>query len=157
MVLEFFTKWFLGIITGVITTCFIAFRKEIVEFISYKKKKHKKEFLQGVNKELETLEEKIEKHEEEVSNEVHQHDTIYFQKLEELEQKIMKVLVPIQEATLSSHYQALLERCKHYVRQQYITADELDLLEKDYKTYQSLNGNGHMEIWMLRIRQLPVK
>lgn len=153
MILEFFIKWGLGIITGVLTTVFLVFRKEFVEYIKYKRGKQKKEFLKEVDQEMENLEEKMESYEE---NMQHQ-DTAYLQKLGELEEKIMKILVPIQEATLSSHYQALLEKCKHYVRQEYITADELDLLEKDYDTYHSLGGNGHMEIWMSRIRQLPVK
>ena len=69
----------------------------------------------------------------------------------------MKVLLPIQEATLSSHYDALLSKCKYYIRQGEISADELDLLEKDYATYKNLNGNGHMELWITRVRQLPVK
>ena len=50
----------------------------------------------------------------------------------------------------------LLEKCKKFIRQGWISADELELLEKDYATYKSLNGNGHMELWMTRVRSLKV-
>ena len=157
MVLDFFLKWGLGIVTGALASLFTIFRKEIKEFIGYKKKKNKQEFLKDVDHDLETLENKMQLHEKEVSNEIHHHDQLYFQKLEELEKRIMAVLGPIREATLSSHYNSLLEKCKGYIRKGEITADELDLLEKDYKTYSDLGGNGHMELWMTRVRQLPVK
>ena len=157
LVLDFMIKWGLGIVTGVLTTLFIKFRKEIIEYFKYKKKRNKEEYLKEVDEELYTLEDKMRSHEKEVSKEIHQHDTIYYKKLEELEQRIMAVLKPIQEATLSSHYEALLKKCKEYIVRGEITADELDLLEKDYRTYAALGGNGHMELWMIRVRQLPVK
>lgn len=162
--IDFLIKWALGIVTAGISYVFIRFRKEIFSFKKFKENKKKKEFLSEVNSELEGFEKEMNQHktimqdhEKTVSKEIHEHDQLFFHKLEELEERIMKVLLPIQEATLSSHYDALLSKCKHYIRQGEISADELDLLEKDYATYKSLNGNGHMELWMTRVRQLPVK
>lgn len=164
IVIDFLIKWALGIVTAGISYLFIKFRKEIFSFKLFRDNKKKKELLSEVNSELEGFGERISEHEEAmhtheetVSKEIHQHDKIFFQKLAELEERIMKVLLPIQEATLSSHYDALLSKCKYYIRQGEISADELDLLEKDYATYKNLNGNGHMELWITRVRQLPVK
>lgn len=154
--IESLLKWLIGIFLGACSTLLLVFKKEILEFIKFKKKNKKEELLADVGKTVEDLEEKIEQHEEDNAQELKEHDQIYLKKLIELEERIMKILVPIQEATLSSHYDALLEKCKKYIRQGSISADELELLEKDYEIYKSLGGNGHMLMWMTRIRTLPV-
>ena len=155
-VLEYLLKWGLGIVTGAVATFFLYVRKDLAEYRKYKKQQRKKELLNDVNGEINTLESKMEHHEEEAEKELAKHDALFLKKLEELEQKIMAILVPIQEATLSSHYEALLNKCKTYIKAGEISVDDLDLLEKDYDTYHSLNGNGHMEMWMVRVRKLPV-
>jgi N12 class adenine-specific DNA methylase len=155
-VLEYLLKWGLGIVTGAVATFFLYVRKDFAEYRKYKKQKRKKEFLQDVNGELSTLENKMEHHEEEAEKELAKHDKLYLEKLEDLERKIMEILIPIQEATLSSHYEALLNKCKTYIKAGEISVDDLDLLEKDYDTYHSLKGNGHMEMWMVRVRKLSV-
>lgn len=157
VVIDAILKWAIGLILGSLTTLLLVFKKDILEFLKFKQKKKKTELLQDVDKNMETLEDKMEHHEEEMSQEFKEHDQLYLKKLAELEEKIMTILVPIQEATLSSHYDALLEKCKNFIRQGSITVDELDLLEKDYETYKSLGGNGHMEMWMNRVRQIIVK
>ena len=156
IIIEQIIKWGVGILLGSVSTLFLVFKKEIIDYIKFKRGKRKKELLKDVDKNMETLEGKMEHHEEEVNQEFKQHDQLYLKKLAELEEKIMSILIPIQEATLSSHYDTLLEKCKKFIRQGWISADELELLEKDYATYKSLHGIGHMELWMTRVRNLKV-
>ena len=156
VVFELVIKWVIGGILGAISTLFLIFKKDIIEYIKYQRKKRKKELLQDVSINMENLEDKMEHHEEEISQEFKEHDRLYLKKISELEEKIMAILIPIQEATLSSHYDALLEKCKKFIKQGSISADELELLEKDYATYKSLNGNGHMLMWITRVRNLQV-
>ena len=156
MVIELVIKWVVGIALGAISTIFLIFKKDIVEYITFKRKQRKNELLKDVDKSIESLENKMEHHEEEAAQELKEHDQLYLKKIAELEEKIMAILVPIQKATLSSHYDALLNKCKKFIKQGSITADELELLEKDYETYKSLHGNGHMELWITRVRNLPV-
>ena len=93
---------------------------------------------------------------EEVEEEVEQKSADFAKELQDFKQEIMQLIIPMRAAILSSHYEALLAKCKVYIRRGEITFDELELLEKDYKTYADLGGNGHMEIWMTKIRALPV-
>ena len=156
IIIEQVIKWGVGVFLGAISTFFLIFKKDMIEYIKFKRGKRKKELLKDVDKTVETLEDKVEHHEEEVSQEFKHHDQLYLKKLAELEERIMAILIPIQEATLSSHYDTLLEKCKKFIRQGSISADELELLEKDYATYKSLHGNGHMDMWMTRVRHLKV-
>ena len=154
IVIELIIKWVVGIILGAISTLFFVFRKEVKDYFSFKRRRKKKKLIKDMG--IEDLEGKLEHHEAETTQEFKEHDQLYLQKLVELETKIMAILIPIQNATLSSHYDALLEKCKKYIRQGSISMDELELIERDYETYKSLNGNGHMEMWMKRVRNLPV-
>ena len=52
MVSEFFLKWFLGIITGVLGSVLVAGRKKIKDFFKFQKKKKDKILLKGVNKDI---------------------------------------------------------------------------------------------------------
>ena len=156
LLIDSIIKWVIGIILGAGSTLLLVFKKEIKEYLNFKRRKQKKELLQDIDKNMETLEDKMEHHEEEITEEFKIHDQLYLKKIAELEQKIMTILIPMQKATLSSHYDTLLSKCKKYIQRGSISVDELDLLEKDYETYKSLGGNGHMEMWMTRVRALPI-
>ena len=152
MIANTIIKALLAALSGARGALLIAFRKQVVDFIKFLKNKQKKELLKDVNKEMNTLDHKIEGYE--AAN--LEQDKLYYQKLSDLEQKIMDILLPMREAILSSHYSSLLDRCKKYVQQGHLTADELDKLESDYEIYKKLGGNGHMEIWMHKVRELKV-
>jgi hypothetical protein len=156
LIIESILKWVMGIALGALTTLLLIFKKEILEFIKFKKKEKKTELLKDIDATVENLEEKMDKHEEDNEQDLKEHDQLFFRKLEELETRIMTILDPLRDATLSSHYDALLEKCKYFVKQGSISVDELELLERDYETYKSLGGNGHMEVWMTKIRKLPI-
>ena len=153
---EAILKWLISVVTGVLGALLVTGRKHIKEFFKFKKKKQETALLAGVNKDVNTLEHRMEHHEDEIEIELQAHDQLYAKKLVELEMKLMAILKPMREALLSSHYQSLLEKCKYYVSAGVITADELDDLETDYEIYKSLGGNGHLTMWMTRVRQLKV-
>lgn len=156
MITEAIVKWILATLTGAGSALLIAFRKQLKEFIKFRKKTQEKELLKDVNKDVDTLEHRMEHHEDEIEIELRAREQYYYRKLSELEERMMNILVPMREALLSSHYQALLEKCKSHVQAGQLTADELDSLENDYETYKKLGGNGHMELWMTRVRQLKI-
>lgn len=156
MVTEFFIKWGLGILTGTLGTIGVFFRKQIIDFFKYKERKKKKLLLKGVNQEIDVLEDRVHQHEIDVEAEIQKHDRAYISMLKEFREEFMSILAPMREAMLSSHYEALLAKCKKYIQAGQITFDELNLLEKDYETYSKLGGNGHMEAWMIRVRQLKI-
>ena len=156
MISQGLIKWLISLLTSMLTAFVILCHKEIKEFFNFKKKKKEKDLLSGVNRELTDLEHQMEHHEDAVSIELKAHDQMYAKKLAEVEQRLLTILEPMRAALLSSHYNNLLERCKRYVQAGEISADELDLLEKDYETYKNLGGNGHMEMWMVRVRQLRI-
>lgn len=156
MISQELLKWLITLLTGALGSFLLTCRKQIKEFFKFKKKKQEKELLAGVNKEVNNLGHRMEHHEDEIEIELRAHDQLYARKLVELEERLMLILGPMREALLSSHYQALLEKCKYFVSTGQITADELDSLERDYETYKKLGGNGHMEMWMLRVRQLKI-
>lgn len=156
MISQELMKWLITLLTGALGSFLITCRKQIVEFFKFKKKKQEQKMLEGVNQEIDTLGHQMEHHEDEIAIELKAHDQLYAKRLAEVEERLMLILNPMREALLSSHYQALLEKCKRYVQAGQLTADELDSLEKDYQTYKKLGGNGHMELWMIRVRQLKV-
>ena len=156
MIIEAIARLILTALTGAGSALLIAFRKQIKEFIKFRKNKLEKELLKNVNQDVDTLEHRMDNHENEIEVELQACEQHYYQKLIKLEERIMNILIPMREALLSSHYQALLEKCKRYVQAGQLTADELDSLEKDYETYKKLGGNGHMELWMHRVRQLKI-
>lgn len=156
MISQELLKWLITLLTGALGSFLLTCRKQIKEFFKFKKREQKKELLAGVNKEVNNLGHRMEHHEDEIEIELRAHDQLYAKKLVELEMKLMAILKPMREALLSSHYQSLLEKCKHYVSSGEITTDELDDLETDYEIYKSLGGNGHLEMWMTRVRQLKV-
>lgn len=153
---EAIIKWLISVVTGILGALVVTCWSSIKEFFKFKKKKQETALLAGVNKDVNTLEHRMDHHEDEMEVELQAHDQLNAQKLIELEERLMAILNPMREALLSSHYQSLLEKCKYYVSAGVITADELDDLETDYEIYKSLGGNGHLTMWMTRVRQLKV-
>jgi ElaB/YqjD/DUF883 family membrane-anchored ribosome-binding protein len=146
MITEFFIKWGLGIITGILGSIGVFFRKEIKNFFKFKEKQKKDEMLADVNEEIENVEELVEAE-----------SNAFAKELKAFRKEVLDIIKPIQAAVLSSHYEALLARCKEYICRGYILFDELELLEKDYETYSDLGGNGHMDAWMTRVRILEIR
>lgn len=88
------------------------------------------------------------------------------QKDVELEQKIVNVQTTllqkleentagIRQAILQSHLRELIIDGKMYLKQGYITLDQLADYNERVLTYKSLGGNGHADPWITKIRNLP--
>ena len=88
------------------------------------------------------------------------------QKDVELEQKIINVQTTllqkleentagIRQAILQSHLRELIIDGKMYLKQGYITLDQLADYNERVLTYKSLGGNGHADPWITKIRNLP--
>ena len=77
--------------------------------------------------------------------------------MNDMKEDILGILKPLREAILSSHLDSLILRCQEFVIQGWISPEDYDRIETDYKTYKSLGGNGHMDDWMAKVRKLPIK
>ena len=88
------------------------------------------------------------------------------QKDVELEQKIINVQTTllqkleentagIRQAILQSHLRELIIDGKMYLKQGYITLDQLADYNERVLTYKSLGGNGHADPWITKISNLP--
>ena len=88
------------------------------------------------------------------------------QKDVELEQKIINVQTTllqkleentagIRQAILQSHLRELIIDGKMYLKNGFITLDQLADYNERVLTYKSLGGNGHADPWIAKIRNLP--
>ena len=57
---------------------------------------------------------------------------------------------------LSSYRFRLMQLCKIYIRQQYITQDQYDQLSEFFKIYELLGGNGQAKEYYERAIELPI-
>lgn len=164
----FFIKWGLELFVGLLGIIGLYFRKEIVEFWKYKKSLQKKDDLKEVYAKIDREKQISIKADKEilgtldkeilnVKKEMHKVDNEILDKMVKMEQRIMDILEPLRQATLSSHLDSLILRCQEFVIQGWISPDDYDRIEADYKTYKSLGGNGHMDDWMAKVRKLPIK
>lgn len=63
----------------------------------------------------------------------------------------------IRKAILSSHLRELIVDGKQYLQQHYITPEQLADYNERFVTYKDLGGNGHVDPWIIKIRELPIK
>lgn len=63
----------------------------------------------------------------------------------------------IRKAILSSHLRELIVDGKSYLKQHYITPEQLADYNERFVTYKDLGGNGHVDPWIVKIRELPIK
>lgn len=73
---------------------------------------------------------------------------------EQLIEKIDDSTRGVREAVLQSHLRDLLADGKIYIERGYITLEQLTDYENRYQIYKSLGGNGHMDPWIAKIREL---
>lgn len=69
--------------------------------------------------------------------------------------KIEQNTAGIRQAILQSHLRELIIDGKMYLKNEYITLEQLADYEERFLTYKSLGGNGHVDPWIAKIRQLP--
>lgn len=69
--------------------------------------------------------------------------------------KIEQNTAGIRQAILQSHLRELIIDGKMYLKNEYITLEQLADYEERFLTYKTLGGNGHVDPWIAKIRQLP--
>ncbi len=62
----------------------------------------------------------------------------------------------IREAMLQQQLRSLIVDGKAYLKRGRITVDQLTDYNDRYKTYKTLGGNGHADIWVAKTRQLDI-
>jgi len=127
-------QWIMGIIIASLSFVLFCFRKTIKEYITFKCNKTKEKYFESIHQEITSLKQSSEKREDALN----------------------KQLQLVTKALLSSHYNTLLSKCKNYIIKNEIPADELEIVEDEYKIYKALGGNGHMEMWMQKVRELKI-
>lgn len=70
-------------------------------------------------------------------------------------QKIEENTAGIRQAILQSHLRELIIDGKMYIKNKYITLEQLADYNERFLTYKSLGGNGHVDPWIKKIRELP--
>lgn len=139
--LEFITTHLLEIIFGLISAGALAFCKHLHSKIkTYKKLTEEKE--------NSTLDNTIETHIEPIRQEI-----------EELRKYVLesnKIANNHMDVILASYRFRLIQLCKAYIQQGFMTNGEYEQLVEFYKVYTSLGGNGQAKTYYERAIQLPV-
>lgn len=82
------------------------------------------------------------------------------EKLEDLRQFILEVRQTEQNhislLTESQRF-ALIQLCKTYIKQGFMTQEQYDKLSEDYKIYHALGGNGQAKEYYDLAIELPIK
>lgn len=139
--LEFITTHLLEIIFGLISAGALAFCKHLhSKMKTYKKLTEEKE--------NSTLDNTIETHIEPIRQEI-----------EELRKYVLesnKIANNHMDVILASYRFRLIQLCKAYIQQGFMTNGEYEQLVEFYKVYTSLGGNGQAKTYYERVIQLPV-
>ena len=102
----------------------------------------------GMKQDIETFKEESKKKDSQLEKKIDLVQTTLLTKIEEN-------TAGIRQAILQSHLRELIIDGKMYLKQEYITLEQLADYEERYLTYKSLGGNGHVDPWIAKIRQLP--
>lgn len=73
----------------------------------------------------------------------------YIRKTEEQEKKDITLIV-------SSYRYRLVQLCKLYIKQGFITSDQYEQISEFYKLYRALGGNGQAKDFWERVQKLPI-
>lgn len=140
--MEFLAAHLLEIIFGLIAAGALAFCKYLGSQVKYFKK---------LNEEKSDAEliEKIQEEIKPIVEEIHRLQ----KRIEKLEDYMGEELGII----LESYKFRLVQLCKKYLKQQYLTQDQYDQLSEFFKVYSSLGGNGQAAEYYERAIELPIQ
>lgn len=77
--------------------------------------------------------------------------------LSDLIEDVSKKEAVLEERLLSSYRFRLIQLCKLYLSQKYLTQDQFDQLIEFFKLYHSMGGNGQGEEYYNRAIALPIR
>lgn len=140
--LTFVTEHLVEILFGLVSAGALAFCK----YLHSQLKNYKKLLAESKDIELEkTIDSRIEPIQEEI---------------EELRKYIMEtksIETSHLELIVSSYKFRLVQLCKEYIKQGYITQDQYDQLSEFYRVYSGLGGNGQAKEYYELAMELPIK
>lgn len=140
--LTFVTEHLVEILFGLVSAGVLAFCK----YLHSQLKNYKKLLAESKDTELEkTIDSRIEPIQEEI---------------EELRKYIMEtksIETSHLELIVSSYKFRLVQLCKEYIKQEYITQDQYDQLSEFYRVYSGLGGNGQAKEYYELAMELPIK
>ena len=138
----FITKHFLEIIFGLISTGSLAFCKYL--------HKEKKKYEQLINeKRQEELDETIDKKIEPIIHEIEELRS-YIRNVSEIEKNHISLII-------SSYRFRLIQLCKQYLKQGYMTQSQYDQVSEFFKLYHELGGNGQAEQYYDKTMKLEIR
>ena len=138
----FFMQYWAEIILSIVTAGAVGFSK----YIWKKKKKYKAIIEQAESdRESDLLDDKLEPIKQEIED-----LRTYIRNTENREQHHMSLII-------ASYRYRLIQLCKCYLKQRYMTQDQYDQLTEFYKLYTALGGNGQAKDYYERTIRLPIK
>lgn len=140
--LEFIEQYWSEILLSVVTTSAIGFIKHL-----YSQLKIYRSLLD--NKKNDELNEIIDNKIEPILNEIEELRN-YMRRTRETEQAHIDLIV-------SSYRFRLVQLCKIYIKQKYLTQDQYDQLTEFYKVYIGFGGNGQAKEYYEKAISLPIQ
>lgn len=140
--LTFVTEHLVEILFGLVSAGALAFCK----YLHSQLKNYKKLLAESKDIELEkTIDSRIEPIQEEIE-ELRK----YIMETKSIETSHLGLIV-------SSYKFRLVQLCKEYIKQGYITQDQYDQLSEFYRVYSGLGGNGQAKEYYELAMELPIK
>lgn len=138
----FITKHLVEIFFGLLSAGALAFCK----YLHSQLKKYRKLLAQQKNEQLEkTIDSRIEPIQEEIE-ELRK----YIIETKNIEKTDIGLII-------SSYKFRLVQLCKAYIKQGYITQDQYDQLSEFYRVYSGLGGNGQAKEYYDLAQELPIR
>lgn len=138
----FITEHIVEIIFGLISAGALAFCRYLYkQLMAYKKMLQEKEN----NDIVELIDEKLKP----IIEDIEELRT-YIRKIEDKERQDLTLII-------ASYRFRLVQLCKIYIKQGYITQDQYDQLTEFYKLYHSLGGNGQAKEYYEKTMELEIR
>lgn len=138
----FITEHIVEILFGLISAGALAFCRYLYkQLMAYKKMLQEKEN----NDIVELIDEKLKPIVEDIEE-----LRTYIQKTEDKERKDLTLII-------ASYRFRLVQLCKIYIKQGYVTQDQYDQLTEFYKLYHSLGGNGQAKEYYEKTMELEIR
>lgn len=138
----FITEHIVEILFGLISTGVLAFCRYLYkQLMAYKKMLQEKEN----NDIVELIDEKLKPIVEDIEE-----LRTYIRKIEDKERQDLTLII-------ASYRFRLVQLCKIYIKQGYMTQDQYDQLTEFYKLYHSLGGNGQAKEYYEKTMELEIR
>lgn len=138
----FITEYIVEILFGLISAGALAFCRYLYkQLMAYKKMLQEKEN----NDTVELIDEKLKPIVEDIEE-----LRTYIRKIEDKERQDLTLII-------ASYRFRLVQLCKIYIKQGYMTQDQYDQLTEFYKLYHSLGGNGQAKEYYEKTMELEIR